>query len=76
MLYLGNLTEETVLKEDTYLVKVLLAASKVRITRKWYGKEYPTQRQWLDIVEKMFVMEKLTQNKKPNLNKNGETDNV
>lgn len=32
VLYLGNLTEETVLEEDTYLVMVLLAASKVRIT--------------------------------------------
>lgn len=43
LLCLGNLAEETVLKEEKNLVRVLLALSKKAITRKQY-----TQRQRVD----------------------------
>lgn len=45
---------------DKYLVKLLLAGSKKAITRKWYKIERPTQEQWFDVVEEIFLMEKLT----------------
>ena len=57
----GN-TRQTTQREDLYLVKVLLAASKKAITRRWYKAEPPTYEQWLSIVEDIFVMEKLIHN--------------
>ena len=42
VLYLGNLTQDIIRKEDEYLVKVLLLASKKAITRLWYKAEPPT----------------------------------
>ena len=42
------------------LVKVLLAASKKAITRLWYKADPPICEQWLNIVEEIFVMEKVT----------------
>lgn len=60
VLYLGNLTRDIIRKEDEYLVKVLLSASKKTITRFWYKMEPPTVDQWLSTVEDIFVMEKLT----------------
>lgn len=41
ILYLGNLTQDTIQKEDEYLVKVLLSASKKTITRMWYKVDPP-----------------------------------
>ena len=60
VLYLGNLTQDNTQREDMYLMKVLLAASKKAITRSWYKADPPTCEQWLSIVEEIFVMEKLT----------------
>ena len=60
VLYLGNLSQDNTQGEDLYLVKVLLAASKKAITRRWHKAEPPTCEQWLSIVEEIFVMEKLT----------------
>ncbi len=60
ILYLGNLTQDIIQKEDEYLVEVLLTASKKAITRLWYKVEPPTGEQWMCIVEEIFVMEKLT----------------
>ena len=60
VLYLCSLTSESVQCEDTYLVKILLAATKKAVTRKWCREEPPTLRNWLDIVEKIFDMERLT----------------
>ena len=57
---MGNLTQDNTQREDIYLVKVLLAASKKAITRLWYKADPPTREQWLSIVEEIFVMEKLT----------------
>ena len=59
-LYLGNLNQDIIKKEDEYIVKVLLSASKKGITRLWYKVEPPTREQWMCIVEEIFVMEKIT----------------
>lgn len=41
------------------MIKILLAAIKKAITRKWH-KEDPLTNQWNDIVEEIFGMERLT----------------
>ena len=51
VLYLGNLTQDIIQKEDEYLVKVLLSASKKAITRLWYKAEPPTVEQWVSTVK-------------------------
>lgn len=60
ILYLGNLTRDIILKEDEYLVKVLLSASKKTITRMWYKVDPPTGEQWVCTVEEILIMEKIT----------------
>ena len=60
ILYLGNLTQDTIQKEDEYLVKVLLSASKKTITRMWYKVDSRTEEQWMCTVEEILVMEKIT----------------
>ena len=60
ILYPCNLTRENVQHEDEYLVKILLAAAKKAISRKWHTVAPPTQRNWLDTVEEIINMERLT----------------
>ena len=60
LFYLCNLTRENVQYEDEYLVKILLAAAKKAITRKWYREDPPTWRNCLDTVEEIINMERLT----------------
>ncbi|XP_056134311.1 T-cell immunomodulatory protein isoform X2 [Lampris incognitus] len=45
---------------DRCLVKILLIAAKKAITRKWCQVDAPTQGQWMEIVEDIHTMEKLT----------------
>ena len=60
VLYLCNFTEENVHAGDRYLVKILLIAGKKAITRKWGRADLPTQENWMEIIEEIYVMEKLT----------------
>ena len=60
MMYLGGLVDENVHDEDRYLVKILLAAAKKAITRKWGQAETPNLSQWKELVEGIYIMEKLT----------------
>jgi hypothetical protein len=47
-LYMGEIPDNLHTRE-MYLLKVLLAASKKAITRKWLQKDPPTVTQWIDI---------------------------
>lgn len=58
VMYFGDI--EDVVMRDLYLIKVLLAASKKAVTRNWLNVNTPKQEQWLEIVQDIFVMEKLT----------------
>ena len=59
-LYLGYLPSEDVAAADRYLVRILLIAAKKAITRKWLQEEPPTLKNWLEITEEIYVMERLT----------------
>ncbi len=59
ILYLCSSTEESVLENDIYLVKILLVASKKAVTRNW-GRVYPlTKDQFLTVIKEINTMEKL-----------------
>ena len=58
-LYLGK-TPVGLTAQDNYLYKVLLAASKKAITRKWLQPNLPTRNDWISIVIEIQCMEKLT----------------
>ena len=60
VMYLGVMTGDIVIREDRYLLKILLAACKKTITRRWYKTDPPTQEEWLKIVKEIYVMEHLT----------------
>ena len=48
------------MNEDLFMTKVLLAASKKAVARNWLNVNTPKQEKWLEIVQNIFVMEKLT----------------
>ena len=58
-LYLGNLSDE-ITQSDKYLLRILTTAAKKAITRKWLQADPPTLSNWLEIVEEIHVLEKLT----------------
>lgn len=61
VMYLGNIKEQ-IQKEDLYLVKIILAATKKAITKKWLHPDPLTQQDWIRIVEGISEMEKITFN--------------
>lgn len=60
VLYLGNVAGNILCKSDRYLFKILIAASKKTITKKWYKEDLPDKEGWLKIVQDIYVMEDLT----------------
>lgn len=52
--------DKAVQKEDRYLVKMLLIASKMAITKKWHRVETPNKEGWFEIFQDIHSMEKLT----------------
>lgn len=63
MIYLSNLSHMTgaiVLKEDRHLMKIMLAACKKAITKRWYSAGPPAQDEWLKTVNGIYDMEQLT----------------
>ncbi len=60
MLYLGNLKMNNVQCKDRYLVKILLVAAKKAVTRKQHKEDPPSLRLWLEIVDEIYDMERLT----------------
>ena len=59
VLYLGHLVE-CVARDDLYLVKILLTASRKTITKNCLKADMPECKQWLSIIEEIQGMEKLT----------------
>ena len=58
-LYLGDFPEELP-RTDKYLLKILTAAAKKAITRKWLQADPPTIDNWLEIIKEIHEMERLT----------------
>nr|AAD02930.1 reverse transcriptase [Oryzias latipes] len=42
------------------LLYILLAASKKAITRKWLKPEQPTTEDWIDVVQRIYIMERIS----------------
>ena len=57
---LCNLTSENVQREDRYLLKILLTVAKKAITIKWCREDSRTLDNWLDTVEGILDIERLT----------------
>lgn len=55
--YLGNLPQG-MQKLDKYLL--LLAVAKKAITRRWLCKDYPVLKDWIQVVNEIYDMERLT----------------
>lgn len=54
---LPSMTEDVVLREHTYLLKILLAASKKAITMRWDRTEPPSLEVWRLLTHKMRTKE-------------------
>lgn len=59
VLYLGNIVEK-VQEEDLYLTRILLTAARKSITRLWLKPDVPNLQQWTNIIQSIYIMEKLT----------------
>ncbi len=45
---------------DEYLFGILITAAKKALTRRWLLPEPPTVQEWIDIVNDIYIMEKIT----------------
>ena len=59
-MYLADLEELHCTKQDQYLLRVLLVASKKAITKKWLTNVIPTMNEWIDLIYSIFIMERIT----------------
>lgn len=50
---------ENIRVKDRHLIKVLIAAAKKAITKKWGREGIPTQDQWTHQVEEIHTVEKI-----------------
>lgn len=63
-LYLGHIPDG-LSKDDAYLLKILLAASKKAITRHWLQKNCPTASLFIKIVKHLHLLEQMTYSIRP-----------
>lgn len=59
-LYLGDISFDNWTVKDKKLLAMLLAASKKTITRKWLKPETPKIEEWIDIVQDIYNLERLS----------------
>lgn len=59
VLFLGNVDLLTRCA-DKYMYGILISACKKAITRRWLLPEPPTIQEWTDIVNSIYVMERIT----------------
>ena len=59
-LYFVDLKELQLSKQDEYLMRVLLVASKKAITKKWLTNVIPTINEWIDLIYGIYIMERIT----------------
>ena len=60
LLYLGVITGNVVLKDDRYILKIMLVACKKAITRKWYKTDPPSRADRMKVMDEIHIMEQLT----------------
>ncbi len=62
MIHSGGVLSENWNINDKKILGILLAASKKKknITRKWLKVDPPTSEEWIDIVHKIYIVEKLS----------------
>lgn len=59
-LYPSNIPVDNLNPKDRKLLYILLAASKKALTRRWLKPEPPAIEEWIDIVQEICTMEKLS----------------
>lgn len=55
VLYMCNFDKDNIQLPDRHLVKILLKA----MARRWGKTESPTQDQWTELVEEIYIMQKI-----------------
>lgn len=58
-LFLGKLDFQTG-RQDKYMFGILITACKKALTRRWLLPEPPTIQEWIDIVNDIYAMERIT----------------
>ena len=61
-MYLTDIQELHLSKQDQYLIRILLVTSKKAITKKWLTNVIPTINEWIDLIYSVFTMERITFN--------------
>ena len=59
-MYLGDLRDLNLLKTDSYVMRIMLVAARKSITQKWLIKKTHTINEWIDLIYKIFIMERIT----------------